>query len=554
MKGLFFFLAVSAIAPALAYSGPPYQAAQVKGLERFPGSRATREFLLKKGFLVSGEEGAEMADLYAKARTGLPVFITADAAWVAYSRALESAFRAGEPRKARRLASYLLELFKECARRGGKVYDRLALYLAVPVLLLEKGAREEVNAALGKDKAPLLREALSRIEQSIRDGRPFRVPFLAGNIDPLFRPESFYAESSLLSRYWKAWKWLQAAHFDMSDPREGPAGVALAQLIYRRPENKKVFEAFLESYRDWLGAGGEFGLEKWASFFEDLLGERWLALPPEKVWHSMRKRNGRKSGKGGPLCLPGAEGAGCSKEMAFFCRGETPVFKFLMEDLEKTGASRGGLPSGLDLLASGPLASPAGTRILVDTFRGRAWVEDLLSLRPPSLGEDLYSKSLKALRLLQGPALTSSEPVFSTPEWKDKTAWTQLAGWVSLEHNFALYRGFPFFTIGGVPESTSPGVVSPYPGFFLALSRAALEAKALLERLEDSFPRDYRKLAEKSLDLLDACRELGKKAPGEWTYRERKWMERIRAALKRGAQGKAWERRLTCRSGSRNLS
>ncbi len=332
----------------------------------------------------------------------------------------------------------------------------------------------------------------------------------------MFRPESFYAGSPVLSRFWKAWKWLQAVPFRMTDREEGPAGIALAQVAFGDPDTKRSFYTFLHSYRDWVGSKGDFGLESWASFFRDLLGEKWKTLPPRQVWTATLKEIDRMPR--GELRFPVDQIAYAWKRnprMVFFCWGETPVYRFFKEDLERTGFHRGGLPSGLDLLCAGPLSSPAGKEVFLETFGNREWAKSLLSVHCPPLGEDFYSRGLKALRLLQGQPCSHAGALFFSQPWKAKMAWTQLSGWVTLEHTLALYRAVPSCVMGGLAYVPPPGAVSPYPEAFAALSKLAREAKALLEKSEISFPRKYRALAQKALKMLKVYLEsVGKEEKG----------------------------------------
>ncbi len=166
-------LFLSALFPSAPHCGPPFRRGEVKFLDSFPAGERALKNLLEKGFVVVGGGGGEMPDLYDKKWSSLPVFVTTDAAWDAYSVALEGAFQAGEARKPGALYSLLQGLFEKCVERKDSAHTKLARYLAVPILLLREGDREELFWALGAEGAAQVKTALSGVSRSIQEGKSF---------------------------------------------------------------------------------------------------------------------------------------------------------------------------------------------------------------------------------------------------------------------------------------------------------------------------------------------------------------------------------------------
>ena len=468
------------------------------GIRGFPGSPEALSRLLSKGFVVPGWTKETMADFYQAPH--LPPFITTDAGWDFFQRMNEKAFKGGEIRKAMALPYFLERILVKALGHGSPSYRKAALYVAVPFRIMggEMGAR--VSGALGEEGRRWVSEAVKTVESPSSAQGSFQVPFLEERIPPVVRPESFYASSPLLECYWKAVQWLQYAVFRMEGPSDGPGGIALVQLVFGDPELKKAYRAFQSTYSEWLGWKDRYGLESWAHFFERLLGDKWRSMDPRKVWETYRK-----SGKKGPS-RDSLDWAGSflrskrDRVLAFFSPGETPVYRFFFRDMEVTGAQRGFLPSSLDLLASGPLASPCGKRLFRETFGKAPWVEKVLALQAPERGSGIYAGEIEALRLLQGPPHTGATPLFRKPGWKAKMAWTQLGGLVGIEHTLALYRRVLGIPAGGL--NPSHGMVSPYPEFFRRLAGIARRSKEILERNRAALPLDFQRIASLALELV----------------------------------------------------
>ncbi len=501
---IFFLLFLMPEPLVEACPGPPYDAKKVLGLSTFYGSKEAEKFLLKEGFLVSNRTRVDMADFYQGSDN--PSFITTDAGLDTCHRVLEAAFQYVESLKARRFPGFVRRLLDLCQEKGGPPYRKLACYFSVPLLLMKKTNEEELSKRLGPREISLVMDAVKLVRKSIKEGIPFKVPFLSGWIQPCFRPEGFYCRSSLLSGYWKAWKWFQEASFRMDDPCEGMAGIELARTIMGDEDSKKIFFAYDVSCRDWVGGNGASGLVRWIPYFQKLFGENWKNGPSRLVWKKVMAckedwPRGRPSVNLGKPPQVRRE-----KSMCLFSRGETPVFKFYLRDIALTWKKRKGPPSCLDLLASGPFSSPTGRAIFSRSFKENPWAGEVLNLKAPRLGKDFFSLWMKALRLLQEPPHPQAGELFKRMAWKEKMAWTQLGGWAEIEHTTSMYSGN--LAVSADKNLLPPGIISPYPKFFEALSRIALKAKATLGRDIRLFSGGEGKEIESLLENL--ARTMGK--------------------------------------------
>ncbi len=289
-------------------------------------------------------------------------------------------------------------------------------------------------------------------------------------------------------------QWLQYGVFRMKDREEGRAGILLAQVVLGNPTLAKIYRAFRTSYADWLGWEEGYGIQEWGRFFREILGEEWVSMDPGKVWEAAAESKREKPCR---VSLDPTNPSRARKEevLAFFSPGETPVFRFFLRDMQATWRARGGLPSALDLLASGPLASPVGREIFLETFGGKSWAGKVLALKGPGERKGFFGKELGALALLQGSPHPGAEAPFGSKEWKMKMAWTQLGGIAGMEHTFSLYRRICGIPVGDILPPPS-FLVSPYPEFFHSLAGMAREAAEILARNRREMSLDFQEAKE----------------------------------------------------------
>ncbi len=506
-----------------AFAAPPYEESRVARISMFRGTREARGVLLRKGFVVAGWTKETMSDFYVVPE--VPPFVTTDAAWDFFQRVQEKAFLAGEYRRALSLPLFLRKwLDRVMESEGGPAEVKAVCYTAVPLGLLGCLHEKDLRGPLGKEEREIVEKTLGKIRLSLKDKRDLEIPFLKKKVAPRFDPGSFYRSSRLLSSFWQAIQWLQCGAFDMEDPGEGKAGIILAQAVFRDPELRRAYGSYQRFLHDWMGWEDRYGLWAWSRLFREVLGDGWADLDPGRVWEGVRKWTGRKPCR---LVQDFSVPTGFRKEvvLAGFSPAETPVYRFFLEDMKKTGPYRRGILSVLDLLASGPLESPAGREVSMETFGDAPWKNLLLSIEPPSPGKGIYGDGIRALRLLQVSLHPAAGPPFDSPEWRAKMAWTQLGGVAGIEHMSCLYRAML-----GPPACKGEdveGVVSPYPEFFTFLGGILRKSKILLERAGKEFPPDYKLMAEVVLQRIEdykryrSNRRRGKKKTSKKDFLER---------------------------------
>ena len=82
------------------------------------------------------------------------------------------------------------------------------------------------------------------------------------------------------------------------------------------------------------------------------------------------------------------------------------------------------------------------------------------------------------LATLQQPLPSRVPAPFRTPAWSDLQLWTQLGAWAEQRHTWALHAK-PNVEFMGLAE-TPPGIVAPYPDFFLGLAKLSRQTATVL--------------------------------------------------------------------------
>jgi hypothetical protein len=135
-------------------------------------------------------------------------------------------------------------------------------------------------------------------------------------------------------------------------------------------------------------------------------------------------------------------------------------------------------PSGIDVLAAGPLACEAGRRALRKSVPDAATADAILRADCGPLGDSLHGRAMQLLPLLQRPLPASAPAPLRTPAWQDKQLSTSLAVWAEERHTWALQAKITLNLLGGTTEL--PGYVCPYPEFYRGLGRLARHAAGVL--------------------------------------------------------------------------
>ena len=211
MRSLLGFPFVLVVSGLLAWNQSScLTAAPVRGMEAFQGSAAARRLLEQNGFVVADPTFKQIFEPYIQSPSihrdegspedeqdpKLPVFITTDSAWHTYHFLLEAAVRRAEERQADLLLKFsrrLRELLGTQRWVGGVELEALKSYAAVGLALQDPAFRY---------KAPAESKRLAELLQSGAGLRDFAIGFpLSGDG---FRPQSFYADSNVLSAYFAA--------------------------------------------------------------------------------------------------------------------------------------------------------------------------------------------------------------------------------------------------------------------------------------------------------------------------------------------------------------
>lgn len=143
------------------------------------------------------------------------------------------------------------------------------------------------------------------------------------------------------------------------------------------------------------------------------------------------------------------------------------------------------LPSGLDLLVVGPMATPAGKEIFRRTFPAHA--NAVLVAPQPALAKSVLADALVVLRELALPVAENAPAMLQTRAWREKQCGTQLAAWAELRIAAQLHGHCNAVLVGVDNTVRPPHRISPYPVFFrklgdlaLATAKSTLEANAAL--------------------------------------------------------------------------
>lgn len=521
---------------ALFLAATDFYLQEVRNLPEFPelwGDGASA--LLQRNRFVArpGREREFFAHHEQLAYRGRPLFVTTDAALQAFQDEFSKILRDAEGRAARDAHAIAAGLFEHYARGRDPVSRYLAVYFAVPKVLLEAGealarrdeaARDE-GAGWGEDTAPLApvvddlaahaRRLAARLPRGVRAPAQKRLDAVlahvgTGTLDvpgvpvpalvdwTLFRVRGHYATGPLAG-YFLAMSWFGAVPLpldrelfrmerrmhDLPKDRSIPDKKGIRPSLATQWDNvDRTMGAFMGRPMDaTLAHVRQLARERPAleTSFDREAVLRELAVLRGPV--PFRGLDGALGGEAYPL------------RVTLFPRRyglDTEVFSVLTHP---SVAGRG-FPLALDVLAAfgvsrarvhalaaeGDAPDVAPYRERLDALRAD------YAARPAGFWDaDLYHGWLSALVTLAGPpVLPATSPLaFARGEaWQDRLLHSALAGYTGLKHQAVLYAfqdysvekdaGRPWAVFVEQPLLPSPrGFVDPHPVFFERLGRLA---------------------------------------------------------------------------------
>ena len=457
----------SAGAGATAAEG--YDLAKVRHMDGFVGSARARELLARQGMVVTDLAFRQVFVPYTThaMMAGMPVFITTDSAWSGYHVLLELGLHRLEEIQSRRLEAFSRRLTALALARahGDGAYLDLARFAAVGLVLQNPAAQASLDSRVRADVEKLA-AALGRGNGPVQVGF-VELPVAAGRL----RASGIYTGEGALARYFAARQWYALCVFRSESVEETRRAFRLAFLVCGDDELHRTWQRLTAPYDAMLGPTEDGSVEQYAAIARKLLGDRAggngvdrkiralqdeaAKLPPPLV-NDQRLDDPAYARFGRETC-----------GLRLLGPRRIPSGVVFQQTVDPRIPGRF-LPSALDFLAVGPLASPAGQRALRQASQDPKVADLILQAKAPLLPDSLHSRTLRALALLQGPVPKAAPAALRSPAWRDKQLATQMAAWAQQRHTWALHTKVGETAWGGPPGA--PGIIAPYPEFFAALA------------------------------------------------------------------------------------
>jgi hypothetical protein len=468
---------VSLVAGTTRATGEPrYRLDQVGLGELFGGSDEARELLESNGFVVTDEQFEQVFTPYINPT--FPVFITADSAWHTYAILLEEGRRQLETAQARLLLQFSRQLVDAAMAKadGGGPYKDLALFAAVGLVLQDREALDDLDDEL--------KPSVAKVVSTIHACCPKQCLFFELPTDPeRFKPCGFHDDSEAMQGCYAARQWYGLCDFRLRSDDETERAVLLARLVWNDTELRELWLQLTEPQEALAGESPHGDVELYARLSDEVLAgglsEADLAhevprfrvaarkvLPQPPLNDQVLNMAGVPEGLYGPLVA--------DEVLGFRLLPPRPLPHEVLFD-RTTAPQLGGrvLPSGLDVVSIGPLASEEGRLALAQTFRPMEAVESMLGVEVPTPAASLHVRALETLALLQAPVPVGAPEPLQGDAWRTGQLWAQLGAWTEL---LRLEPALPKVT-AAYPERVTGrgGTVAPYPEFFSALGELCRE-------------------------------------------------------------------------------
>lgn len=341
-----------------------------------------------------------------------PIFITSDSILYPFHGLVQESLHQLEEAHARRLPALLSALWSRLpAEPDG---DRADFVLGVARALLGTPAEE-----LGQWGPDIVRQA-SKVQRA--EGS--EVPPWWGESEPIrldyahYRPRGFYANSPLLSDYFRAVRWMQSIPFRLDEVEELKAAWRLSVALWHEPEFLRLQHAFTR-----LAVPAHLDFQPTGPKEPDA-----TVLAEFRAWHESRIT------KVSPL-----------RELRLWVGIALPESTFFQE------------------LNPRKLPNPRWLCAVLETVDRPG-----LSLRPSVYLHDAY---LDCLGKLLNPPEPAAPFFMQGDAWHRKSMQTSLGSWAQMRHSLVL-QAFDLATEACMPLPPEiPGFVEPVPDFFRGLQQ-----------------------------------------------------------------------------------
>ena len=471
----------------ISRGGQSYDLSHVDGIESFGGSGQALDLLATNGFVVAAPDFRQIFEPYIESQ--LPVLITVDSAWHTYHFLLEQGIKELEFSQSAKLASFsrlLLAAASEQVKSGASEFVELQSCASIGLAFQDDAAASKLN-----DEQKRMLNALVSGETSVAAPIGFE-------LSPVnFRPQSFYAESPKLAAYYRARQWYACVDFRLSDDRETRLALCLSWLIHSQPDLMNLWRELNSPFDAFVAPADDSTVSDYLKQAEGVLGANFdlAALNHHAPEIVAKLRDHPKLPRVNDQLLSPDDYAQFPQVTAGFRllpARQLPCAVCLQNSVEPKVKGRL-CPSGLDFFtASTVLRSPAALRAERKQC-GEAVLADILKADPGPMPDSLYGQSLMVLKTLQQPLPAQIPSPLRSEAWADLKLWTQLGAWAEQRHTWALHAKPAVSFLGGA--ETPPGIVEPYPNFFVGLAKLSRATSQTLEGCQPREPFDPKKAA-----------------------------------------------------------
>ncbi|VGO14305.1 hypothetical protein PDESU_02864 [Pontiella desulfatans] len=421
---------------------------------------------------------------------GGSVFITSDSLLNAYHLLYEETIFRLENTNAQHLPQFLRTIMEKLDEAGTEIEGDPKLLEAA-----RKRARLVCGIALrladesfqtgNKQLDAILADECARIEK----GNGQRMPKWLGTPSPSFmgidynryKPRGFYTRTEKLSRYFRAFSWLQSIPFRISQDEELLAMLLLSEAAPARYETDLIDYSLLLGRLDNLDV---FSINEYRLRVNLDSGEL-DKMRMEYADQAQEQQTGKIN----------------DTEPAFRILSAYQTPSAMLFEQTTSKVENRALPTGLEVAAA--LGSAHARKLLADsnhnltleTIDANAdlFQEHVFTPRRRPRGYNLYGNYLHVLRALTAPAEPAAPVFINGDAWQTKSINTLLGSWVQMRHTWALQAKQSMSWMCGSGEPA--GFVEPNPEFFARMANLAYGTKSTIERC-GALEADYSLAAE----------------------------------------------------------
>jgi uncharacterized protein DUF3160 len=449
--------------------------AQVQGMEHYEGPESGKKLLEDNGFVVV--KNFERRVFVPYFNEDLPHFVTADSVLQTYHVIFEDELKGLEAALADEVLALTRDMRKALAKydlSGGAADQEEALQLARDTFLVAEAllaSEDEAPVAEGRAAEELARiRAVSGVSQS---------PLFGYDMDyTQFKPRSFYVETPVLRRYFRAIKWYGSAGFRQKSPLETQAALVIAHCYVNTPDLKARWDKVNRIYTQLIAPCDDLTPQEYSAFCEDS-----VPAQPDPAIRTLR--NPRING----MVLSPAEmedWVPLVKGMRFLGFRYMPDSEAFMALTHPKVPGRA-LPSGLEVLAAngskraGELARKTAGAAGPAYEKGLETAGRVLSTFRKDQPDSQYARFLEVVEALGEDAPRKAPAFAKTSAYADKNTMTGLAAWACMRHSLVLHAKDSTIAMGMRTSKELKGYVEPNPRFFKTMLALTDNAIALFE-------------------------------------------------------------------------